>query len=55
VLVTDIEHRQSLIDTENVTGLHVLGNRPSDTPGAGGHVEHPFVTAKRQQLDHLAR
>ena len=55
VLVTDIEHRQSLIDTDNATSLDVLGNRPGDAPSSGSQVEHPFVTAKRQHLDHLDR
>src|SRR5918993_743842 len=53
VLVTYIEHRQCLIDTDNATGLYVLRNRPRHAPCAGSHVEHPFVTAKRQHLDHF--
>ena len=53
MLVTYVKHRQCLIDSDNMTGLYMLGNRAGDAPCSGSQVEHPFATAKRQHLDHL--
>jgi hypothetical protein len=55
MLMSDVEHRQSLIDADDLAAFELLGERPGDASGAGGDIEHQLAAFQREHLDQLLR
>ena len=51
MFMTDVEHRQRLIDADDLPAFHLLGERPGDAPRASRHVEHQLAAFEREHLD----
>ena len=52
-MMTDVEHRQRLIDANNLSALHLLGKRPCNASCARSKIENNFAALERQRLDEL--
>lgn len=53
VLMTDVEHRESLIDTDNLSVFELLRERPRHPTRAGGQIEDQLTTLEREHFDQL--
>jgi fatty acid desaturase len=50
MLVADIEHGESLIDTDDPAGFQPLRHRPSHSTGARRQVENLFIALQREHI-----
>jgi hypothetical protein len=55
MLMTDVEHRQRLIDADDLSALHLFGERPRYSPGAGCQIQNKLAAFQRQHFDQLLR
>ena len=53
--MTDIEHRQRLIDTDNLCIFELLRERPRDPTRARCQIEHQLAALEDEHLNQLVR
>lgn len=53
VLMTDVEHRQCLIDADNPSVFELLRERPCDSTSAGRQIEHQLAAPEHEHFDQL--
>src|SRR5580765_3900400 len=55
MMMTDVEHRLGLVDTDDFAAFDLLGQRPGHPAGASGDVEHQLLALEREHFDQLVR
>jgi hypothetical protein len=53
--MTDIEHRQCLIDADHISVFELFGERPRDATRPGGQIEHQLAAFECEHFDQLVR